>query len=83
MLKIDKDNWRFGEGNTRRFSWREAAAIQTFPPDLEFYGDITSKYKQIGNAVPCKLAEIIATHLYAILSNQLNNAYTDRDRESV
>lgn len=70
MEKLDKDLWKFGDnGVTRRFSWREAAAIQTFPPDLEFYGDLTSKYKQIGNAVPVKLAEIIATHLYGILSN--------------
>ena len=70
MKKIDKDLWEFGKiGVTRRFSWREAAAIQTFPPDLEFYGDLTSKYKQIGNAVPVKLAEIIATHLYALISN--------------
>lgn len=70
MVKLDKDLWRFGdEGVTRRFSWREAAAIQTFPPDLEFHGDLVSKYKQIGNAVPVKLAEIVATHLYAVLSN--------------
>lgn len=70
MTKIGTDLWEFGkEGITRRFSWREAAAIQTFPPEVEFYGDLTSKYKQIGNAVPVKLAEIIATHLYAILSN--------------
>lgn len=68
MIKLDKDLWKFGEdGVTRRFSWREAAAIQTFPPDLEFCGDLTSKYKQIGNAVPVKLAEIIATKLYNIL----------------
>ena len=68
MVKIDKDHWEFGEnGITRRFSWREAAAIQTFPADLEFHGDLTSKYKQIGNAVPVKLAEIIATHLYGVL----------------
>ena len=70
MKKIETDHWEFGkEGITRRFSWREAAAIQTFPPEVEFYGDLTSKYKQIGNAVPVKLAEIIATHLFAILSN--------------
>lgn len=70
MIKIDTDNWEFGkEGVTRRFSWREAAAIQTFPPEIEFYGDLVSKYKQIGNAVPVKLAEIIATHLYGLLSN--------------
>ena len=70
MVKLDKDLWRFGnEGETRRLSWREAAAIQTFPKDLEFQGDLTSIYKQIGNAVPVKLAEIIATHLYGLLSN--------------
>ena len=74
MVKIDKDLWKFGsEGETRRLSWREAAAIQTFPADLEFYGDIVSKYKQIGNAVPVKLAEIVATHLYGVLSNTLHN----------
>ena len=74
MIKIDKDLWEFGkEGITRRLSWREAAAIQTFPSDLEFYGSLTSIYKQIGNAVPVKLAEIIAVHLYRILTNALKN----------
>ena len=69
MEKIDTNLWKFGDnGITRRFSWREAAAIQTFPKDLEFHGDLVSKYKQIGNAVPVKLAAYVATHLYAILS---------------
>lgn len=68
MVKLDKDLWRFGEGGeTRRLSWREAAAIQTFPIDIEFYGDLTSKYKQIGNAVPVKLAEYVAGQLRRIL----------------
>lgn len=80
MKKIDKDLWEFGEGVTRRFSWREAAAIQTFPADLEFQGDIVAKYKQIGNAVPVRLAEIFATHLYGVLTNALNaNGETETD----
>ena len=79
MKKVGTDLWEFGkDGITRRFSWREAAAIQTFPPEVEFYGDLTSKYKQIGNAVPVKLAEIIATHLYAILSNAVKEDGTER-----
>ena len=78
MTKVDKDLWKFGDdGITRRLSWREAAAIQTFPPDLEFYGDLTSKYKQIGNAVPVKLAEIVATHLYGVLTNALSNGQSN------
>lgn len=68
MVKLDKDLWRFGDsGETRRLSWREAAAIQTFPRDVEFIGDLVSKYKQIGNAVPVKLAECVAIQLKQIL----------------
>lgn len=75
MVKIDKDIWKFGdEGVTRRFSWREAAVIQTFPRDLVFYGDLVSKYKQIGNAVPVKLAAYVARQLYSILSLKENDA---------
>ena len=63
MVKIDADHWQFGQGATRRFSWREAAAIQTFPQELEFCGNLTSKYKQIGNAVPVRLAEFVAGYI--------------------
>lgn len=70
MFKVSTDNWEFGKGKTtRRFSWQEAAAIQTFPADLEFSGNLTSKYKQIGNAVPVKLAETVAKDIYYILEN--------------
>ena len=36
----------------RRLSWREAAAIQTFPRKYEPVGDLERKFEQIGNAVP-------------------------------
>lgn len=69
MVKVGPDEWRFGDDVlTRRLSWREAAAIQTFPLDMEFCGDLTSKYKQIGNAVPPKLAEAIAFSVKKILN---------------
>ena len=68
MVKVGTDLWRFGDGGeTRRLSYREAAAIQTFPKEMEFKGDLISKYKQIGNAVPVKLAEVVAESLYPIL----------------
>lgn len=75
MIKIHKDLWSFGEGKTRRFSWQEAAAIQTFPQRMEFAGDLTSKYKQIGNAVPVKLAEVIAVALRQCLTNELEKRH--------
>lgn len=73
MVKLDKDLWKFGEGITRRFSWQEVAAIQTFPRGMEFCGDLISKYKQIGNAVPVKLAEAVAGKVYEKLNKCLQN----------
>lgn len=65
MIKEGEDHWRFGDnGETRRLSWQECAAIQTFPRDMYFIGNLTSKYKQIGNAVPVKLAEVVASVLH-------------------
>ncbi|PMH09506.1 DNA cytosine methyltransferase [Vibrio splendidus] len=47
----------------RRLSWRECARIQTFPHDFEPEGKVESKFQQIGNAVPPKLANVIFSHL--------------------
>lgn len=48
----------------RRYTIREIARIQTFPDDFLFIDnttrDIVAMYKVIGNAVPVKLAEVIA-----------------------
>jgi DNA (cytosine-5)-methyltransferase 1 len=41
---------------TRPFTVREYARIQTFPDDWQFAGSLTAQYKQIGNAVPVNLA---------------------------
>lgn len=71
MIKLGEDEWEFGKGKTRRFSWQEAAVIQTFPRNLQFHGDLTSKYKQIGNAVPVKLAEVVANDLHEILEEKM------------
>jgi DNA (cytosine-5)-methyltransferase 1 len=43
----------------RRLSWREAAAIQTFPAGFEPSGKLERKFTQIGNAVPPKLMEAV------------------------
>ena len=43
----------------RRLSWREAAAIQTFPANFDPAGDLEEKFEQIGNAVPPLLMQRI------------------------
>lgn len=51
--------------HNRRYTIREVARIQTFPDDFIFIDDsmknITAMYKVIGNAVPVRLANKIAT----------------------
>lgn len=44
----------------RRLSVEEAAAIQTFPRNMPWQGSQSSRYKQIGNAVPPRLAYAVA-----------------------
>lgn len=57
-------NGRFGHPEQdRAISLREAAALQTFPDDYIFYGNIQEIGKQIGNAVPVLLANIMGTYI--------------------
>lgn len=52
---------------TRPLNVREYARIQTFPDTYMFHGTVAQKYKQIGNAVPVKLAFCIASSVKALL----------------
>ena len=51
--------------HNRRYTIREIARIQSFPDDFVFIDDtlknIVAMYKVIGNAVPVKLGEAMAT----------------------
>jgi DNA (cytosine-5)-methyltransferase 1 len=43
----------------RRLSVRELCALQTFPKDVTIHGERTSAQRQIGNAVPSLLTEVL------------------------
>lgn len=45
---------------SRRLSARELCRLQTVPDDYEIVGDLRSAQRQLGNAVPSALAEILA-----------------------
>ena len=53
----------------RRLTAEEAAILQTFPLSFEFCGSQSSKFKQIGNAVPCNLGYNIAKMMMDCLIN--------------
>lgn len=54
---------------TRPLTVREYARIQTFPDDWTFAGNISSQYKQIGNAVPVNMASAIGRSLIRLLND--------------
>lgn len=51
---------RLHDGNVRYFSVRECARLQTFPDNWTFEGSWTESMRQLGNAVPVRLAQQIA-----------------------
>ncbi len=53
---------------TRPLTVREYARVQTFPDEWFFAGNITSQYKQIGNAVPVNLSYAIGRSLIRLFN---------------
>ncbi len=58
---------RRDDGSVRYFTVRELARIQTFPDEWHFANSWTESRRQLGNAVPMAMAEIIADHVYNTL----------------
>ena len=71
-----KQTERCHPDETRPFTVREYARIQTFPDDWKFAGSISQQYKQIGNAVPCNLGKELG---YSIIKF-LNEVYSKSNK---
>ena len=57
---------------TRPFTVREYARIQTFPDDWSFDGSLAQQYKQIGNAVPVNLGKEVGYSIVKFLNKYYN-----------
>ena len=64
-----KQTERCHPDETRPFTVREYARIQTFPDDWKFAGSISQQYKQIGNAVPCNLGKELGYSIIKFLND--------------
>lgn len=83
MVSKDPTKAKFVEAPSflRRMTVEEAAVLQTFPLDYKFCGSQSSKYTQIGNAVPCNLGNAVAKMVIDILSGRAEVDYiTERQK---
>ncbi|HNP18215.1 MAG TPA: DNA (cytosine-5-)-methyltransferase [Fulvivirga sp.] len=83
-----KQTERCHPDETRPFTVREYARIQTFPDDWKFAGSISSQYKQIGNAVPVNLGKELGYSIISFLNKtyeqyQLEERIFDFDQMSI
>lgn len=67
-----KQTKRCHPSETRPFTIREYARIQSFPDNWEFKGSVSSQYRQIGNAVDVNLAFEVALSIKKYLKGDLN-----------
>lgn len=63
-----KQTERCHPDETRPFTVREYARIQTFPDDWKFAGSMAQQYKQIGNAVPVNLGQEVGFSVVKLLN---------------
>lgn len=62
----------------RPLSVQEYAAIQTFPSNFEFTGSIYSRYRQIGNAVPVRLGQVIGNAVNNVTKSSVSGTVQAR-----
>jgi DNA (cytosine-5)-methyltransferase 1 len=67
-----KQTERCHPDETRPFTVREYARIQTFPDDWQFEGSVAQQYKQIGNAVPVNLGKEVGYSIVKFLNTYYN-----------
>lgn len=60
------------DGSIRYFTVRESARLQTFPDDFAFHGSWTESMRQLGNAVPVLLSQVVCESVGQCLSNNEN-----------
>lgn len=65
---------------TPRLTVRMAAVIQGFPPDWTFSGRKTAAYRQVGNAFPPQVAEVIGSAIRDVLLSESRSVPASPER---
>lgn len=62
---------RYPNGAVRYFSVRESCRLQTFPDEYLFEGSWTENMRQLGNAVPVRLGQVVVKSAKAAVEAHL------------
>lgn len=65
--------WADVPSSLRRITVEEAACLQSFPAGMKWAGPVSARFRQIGNAVPPKLAYHVAISVFRVLSKMPTN----------
>jgi DNA (cytosine-5)-methyltransferase 1 len=77
---IAKDGyWYIHPRQPRTLTVREAARIQTFPDDFRFAGPPSAAFKQIGNAVPPLIGQVIGSAVRSSLAAGMKAGLSTRE----
>ncbi len=68
---------RRDDGSVRYFTVRELARIQTFPDEWSFTGSWSESRRQLGNAVPVKMAQLLAERVSRALTMEPTEVVRD------
>lgn len=74
---------RRGDGSVRYFTVRESARLQAFPDSYRFDGSWTEVMRQLGNAVPVDLAEVVARSIKGCLEVEARDRRNRECRPSI
>lgn len=69
------------DGSVRYFSVRESARLQTFPDDFVFRGSWSESMRQLGNAVPVTLAQVVAGQVKLLLEKKIGREAVQSARQ--
>lgn len=71
---------RYADGSIRYLTVFEAKRIQTFPDNFVVKGAWSEAMRQLGNAVPVKLGELLGVHLRQMIERQMTTSKTLANR---
>jgi DNA (cytosine-5)-methyltransferase 1 len=78
IMKGVESEFKEAPKRLRRLTVKEAALLQSFPPDYVFTGPQSRVFSQIGNAVPCDLAFVVASVIRQVLTEKTSNSPSEK-----